>query len=315
MKKAFELFLFDNLNNKSPDSYLSYVRSAFKKFSGETTNIYDFLNEYTQDSRIHYCEYLISLINNEIKNQNSKHNPKTLKNYKSGLSMLANFFESGMYSYSGAKVFSKDIAYIDDDLIENFTFRLETQDRYYSTCCFPCRLFAKIFLRNRKYKDMLVKTLKNTKFIINAQQDYVTLSEVGLLVISPNSVEVWHGNNGAIDDVYTEVFIKGVSNGFAKSTAQTLRQLSLDHDKPLIDIVTRKIGGLPELKKISDALLSYKAQTGLTGSKLATSFYANVYDNLGVNSALLLDDIMAIYDEVNLTIMDKKYNSSRNSNP
>ena len=161
---------------------------------------------------------------------------------------------------------------------------------------------------------MLRNTLKNTKFYVDAQKNCVTLSQVGLLVISPNSVEVWHGNSGAISDVYTEVFSKGTSQGYAKSTAKALRQLSLDHNEPMIDIVTKKIHNLPELEKVSVQLLAYKANTQLKGSKLVTEFYNNVYPTLGVNETQLLDDIIEIYNDVQLIIMDKKYNSSKNAN-
>lgn len=317
MERTFKNFLSSQMCDDSVKSYLSYARNAFKKFSGEKDSIFNFLEGYTLNSRELYCEYLISLLNAEIQNPGSSHNKKTLRNYKSAIMILEYFVGTGIYPHNGTKRFAntfQDVAYIDDDLVKNFLFRLETQDRYYATCCFPCRLFRKIFSKNHKYIKTLKDTINNTEFIINTKQDCIALKQLGLLVITANGVEVWHGNNGAIDNVYTEVYDKGISQGFSKSTAQALSQLSLDHKKPLVDIVTNKINNLPELKKLSDALLLYKSNTGLKGSKLATEFYNNIYQSLNINDTQLLNDMIEIYNDVQLVIMDKRYNSSKNSN-
>ena len=317
MERTFKNFLSSQMCDDSVESYLSYARNAFKKFSRENDSIFNFLEGYTQNSRELYCEYLISLLNAEIQNPDSSHNKKTLRNYKSAIMILEYFVGTGIYPHNGTKVFSntvQDVAYIDDDLVKNFLFRLETQDRYYSTCCFPCRLFRKIFSKNHKYIKTLKDAVNRTEFIINTKQDRITLKQLGLLVITANGVEVWHGNNSAIDNVYTEVYDKGISQGFSKSTARALSQLSLDHKKPLVDIVTNKINNLPELKKLSDALLLYKSNTGLKGSKLATEFYDNIYQSLNINDTQLLNDMIEIYNDVQLVIMDKRYNSSKNSN-
>ena len=63
MEKAFEAFLSSQMCDGSVKSYLSYTRNAFKKFSGEKNSIFDFLKQYTQNSRELYCEHLISLLN------------------------------------------------------------------------------------------------------------------------------------------------------------------------------------------------------------------------------------------------------------
>lgn len=317
MERTFENFLSSQMCDDSVKSYLSYARNAFKKFSGEKDSIFNFLEGYTLNSRELYCEYLISLLNAEIQNPGSSHNKKTLRNYKSAIMILEYFVGTGIYPHNGTKRFSntfQNVAYTDDDLVKNFLFRLETQDRYYATCCFPCRLFRKIFSKNHKYIKTLKDTINNTEFIINTKQDCIALKQLGLLVITANGAEVWHGNNGAIDNVYTEVYDKGISQGFSKSTARALSQLSLDHKKPLVDIVTNKINNLPELKKLSDALLVYKSNTGLKGSKLATEFYNNIYQSLNINDTQLLNDMIEIYNDVQLVIMDKRYNSSKNSN-
>lgn len=317
MERTFENFLSSQMCGNSVKSYLSYARNAFKKFSGEKDSIFNFLEGYTLNSRELYCEYLISLLNAEIQNPGSSHNKKTLRNYKSAIMILEYFVGTGIYPHNGTKRFSntfQDVAYTDDDLVKNFLFRLETQDRYYATCCFPCRLFRKIFSKNHKYIKTLKDTINNTEFIINTKQDCIALKQLGLLVITANGAEVWHGNNGAVDNVYTEVYDKGISQGFSKSTARALSQLSLDHKKPLVDIVTNKINNLPELKKLSDALLVYKSNTGLKGSKLATEFYNNIYQSLNINDTQLLNDMIEIYNDVQLVIMDKRYNSSKNSN-
>lgn len=316
MFKAFESFIISYMTTGSSKSYLSYLCSAFKKFSGEACSIFEFLEEYSQASREMYCDYLISLLNAEINNPDSIHNPKTLKNYKSAVSLFSIFLGSDAYPCCGTKVFSppkKDTAYTDEDLIKNFKFRLETQDRYYANACFPCRLFAKVFAKNRKYNRMIENTICNTIFLIDPHKKKITLNQLDHLIMTANGVEVWHSNN-KIDAVYTETFSKGVSTGFSKSTAHALSQLSLDHDKPLVDIVNENINSLSELNKLSRCLLAYKAKSNLTGSKLITEFYALEYSALAINESQLLEDVISIYNHVQLTIMDKKYNSSKNRN-
>lgn len=190
MQDAFKLFMLNNgVDQKSVPSYCSYVKNAFEKFLKKDftkhQTVYNRLTLLNKRSRAIYCEYLISLIKAELQHPHSAFPRKTLLNYKSGVVMLKRFVDSGAYALNGKSIFNKvfAVAYAPDEIIDNFVFRLETQDRIYPKfkTCFPCRLFGKIFAKHpleRKYSDMMTQCLNKTKFLVNSGKDYVTLQQI-----------------------------------------------------------------------------------------------------------------------------------------
>ena len=92
-----------------------------------------------------------------------------------------------------------------------------------------------------------------------------------------------------------------------------MEDLSLDHDKPLENIINSEIYKLPELKKLSDAIWEYHSKTGLTGTQLTTDFYDVVYVSLAIDEKKLLDEVAELYKHIELTIMDKRTNSALNN--
>lgn len=318
MESAFKEFMKDDGFTKgSIASYNSYINGTFKNFSGRTGHNYDTiyarLQTYTKTSRIRYCEYLISLLNAEIADPYSQHNKKTLKNYKAGMMEIKSFLASGIYTQGGAYSFNKKFSFSYSDLIENFAWRLETQDRIYPRikCCFPCRLFGIIYKKNSSYIAMREQSLCQTKFLINANRDYIVLKEVDRLTISYGAKALV---NQTEYSVFTDTIKQGAYLGCAEAKVKLLEALTLDHDEPLENIVAREITKTPELKKLSDAYWCCYQTSGLTGNALTTFFYKNEYKKLGIDEARLLDEIVKIYQYVKLTIMDGSSNSSRSNN-
>lgn len=319
MKQTFKSFMLVNgVDAKSISSYFSYVKNAYEKFMKKDfkkqSTIYDRLFELSKRSRVRYCEYVISLLNVELQHPCSTYSKKTLSNYKSGMTMLKRFVDSDIYPIDGKKQFAKtfSISYSPDELLDNFIWRLETQDRIYkSKNCFPCRVFSKIYTKHhidyRKYYDMMKLCLDKTKFLVNGSKDYATLQQVEKLDIM-GGVKIWVNN---IDyDIFTEVIKKKCFKGCVVTSAKILEELSLDHDEPLESIVNREIHTLPELKRLSDAFWAHHKATGLKGSSLTTSFCNNEYAKLLINEAQLLDEVCEVYKHVTFTIMEKRYNSA-----
>ncbi len=317
---AFKQFMLNNgVDEKSIRSYCSYVKSSFEKFLTRDfkkhQTIYNRLFILNKRSRVIYCEYLISLIKAELQHPCSVFPKKTLFNYKSGVVMLKRFVDSGSFPHNGKSSFSKvfAVSYSPNEIIDNFAFRVETQDRIYPNfkTCFPCRLFEKIYakhpLHKQKYADTIAECLNKTKFLVNSNKDYVTLQKIERLDIV-GGIKIWV--NGNSYDIFTEVIKKKVFSGCVLTAARMLEDLSLDHDEPLEKIVNREIFRLPELKRLSDAFWNYHATTGLEGSALTTSFYDNEYKKLFIDESLLLDDMIEIYRYVEFTIMEKRYNSA-----
>lgn len=314
MKQSFKDFLIGPITKESAVSYVSYAENAFKKMMQTDESIFSYLEPFKHTSRVRFCENLVALLNDAIEDPASEYNPKTLKNYKSAVSKLGVFFEQRIYRKQGTKTFTKAIisAYRYDELLDNFLFRMETQDRVYPKkhCCFPCRLFKMIYGKNSTYNKMMKDTVDATTFVTNA--GHFSLSQVDKLQINKgHSAILIHD---AAYDVYTEVYKKGVSYGFQKATAKTLPELSLDHDKPMVELVVENIDNLPELKRLCDAFLTFKAACGLAGSKLTTQFYKTIYPALKVDEDQMLKDIAVIFKDIHLTVMETKYNSSKNKN-
>jgi len=319
MKTAFEKFMLDNdVDIVSISSYFSYVKKAYEKFLPKDLkkygSIYDRLLLLNRRSCIKYCEYLISILKAEIKDPTSTHSEKTLRNYSSGVTMLKRFLNCGGFTGFGSKTFSKTFAvsYEPKEIIDNFIFRLESQDRIYPATknCFPCRLLGRIFRNNKAtkkiYLDMLNNCLFATKFLVNDKKDYLYLSQIDSLDIV-GGIKIW--SKGKSYDIFTEVIKKKTFLGCVKTSAKLLEDLSLDHDEPQEVIVNREIYGLPTLKKLSDAFWTHHISSGLSGSKLTTSFINTQYAKLNLNENELLKEVIYIYKFVNFTIMDGNYNS------
>lgn len=115
---------------------------------------------------------------------------------------------------------------------------------------------------------------------------------------------------GSSYEIFTEVIQNKTFKGCVQTAARMLEDLSLDHDEPLENIVNREIFNLPELKRLSDAFWNHCIATGLKGSALTTGFYNNEYKKLAINETLPLDEIIEIYNYVEFTIMEKRYNSA-----
>ena len=324
MKKHFITFMTnEGMTKGAKDSYCTYVNKAYELFSKPHIlktypTIYDRMLDLTKRSRIKYCEYLISLLNVEIHSPLSGCNKDYLRKYKSGVTMLSRFVSSDTYPYNGSKQFNTkfSVSYSIDDLIDNFTFRIETQDRIYaSKNCFPCRLlgrkiYASKSIYHKQYKDILNKTFYKTKFLVNDKRDYVTLEKIDALnILGGISIHT----RSKEYDVYTDTFSGNQYTGCVKTKGKILEDLSLDHDRPLENIINSEIYKLPELKKLSDAIWEYHSKTGLTGTQLTTNFYDKVYVSLAIDEKRLLDEVAELYKHIELTIMDGRINSALNN--
>ena len=161
-----------------------------------------------------------------------------------------------------------------------------------------------------QYESILNDTFSKTKFLVNAQRDYILLADVDQLNILGGISIISHG---IIYDVFTEIFTKTAYDCCIKTNGKILEDISLNHDIPMETIVNREIDQLPELKRLSDAFWNYHASTKLTGTQLTTSFYNNEYTRLSIKEDQLLNEIKVIYNFVELTIMDKKINIALNN--
>ncbi len=330
----YSVFLDDYLTSGSSNSYISYLKNAFKKLTDS-----DFQNNVGKKSleliacsnyktRLKIVDCLKTMLYKESQKDNPTINKKTISNYLSSVNKFYIFLEFSKNKWSGAttpkgvfKGMKINSIYSKDDLIEAFRFRLETQDRYYANISFPCRLFSKIYKNNsdvrlkNEYNDMLEGKIKETKIIYSDKGDSIRLDSVECIVIKgTKSIMKSGGKNYTI---FTEKYDKDTKGGiFVESKATSLSELSLDHDEALHNILTCNITNYPIIKRISDELAKTKNNTPkeMSSSKLLSDFFEKEYSKMFIDETALLAEIKNVFGEIGLTIMDVRNNSSKNKN-
>ena len=327
--KNYKIYLLDNgVSDASANSYISYLKNACKKvidkdFKEDDKTALDAVSNSDFESRSTIVELLRTRIQDAKKN--GDFTKKTLQNYLSSINKFSSYIAFSKNDWTGGSLkrklgkFKIKSSYTHDDLIDVFLFRLNTQDRYYNdiNASLPCRLLRKIFsntIYKDEYRDMFVRTLDETKFLVSDKNDTILLKDIVVLRIDGKKVDI-ECTDGAKYTVFTEVYKKkeGIKGKvFEEIRDATLSRLSLDHDEALFNIMKKLIIICGELQKLSNAILEYKSKNNLSPSKLATNFYENEYSALAINEAKLLEDIKSVFSHISLTIMDSKYNSSKN---
>ena len=202
------------------------------------------------------------------------------------------------------------------DLFRIFKSRLITQDRDYSDGTYlPCRVLNKLFSKNKIYKDLIGAVLAKTVFLLDGENKTV-LNDIESVSFEGDEVFV-NLKGGTKKPLFTEVRIKGQPITYEQLKSRRIRDLSLDHDIPLVKLINENINFYPNMKKLSDRIVAYKnanSDKGYTKSKLATDFMRDEYSKLGIEEEQLLVELCDLYNKVRLTIMLGKYNSSKNKN-
>ena len=218
-------------------------------------------------------------------------------------------------AFAGTASLQTDV-YENKDLFRIFKSRLITQDRIYSDGTYlPCRMFNKLFSKDKSYKELIKSVLAKTVFLLDGG-DKAVLSDVKAIAFEGNEVFAVL-KNGVKKAVITEVHVNGQPVTYEKIRTERIRDLSLDHDVPLVKLVNENILHYPNMMTLSNSLIAYKnANTGkgYTKSKLSTYFMRDEYSKLRIDKTQLLNELCDLYNKVNLTIMLSKYNSSKNKN-
>ena len=314
---AYEEYLNDSgcFGAGSAGSYASYVRGAVRQTSADAL-LDQLCAAYGTPAAITVAESLGSMVADEIDagGVNVKVTLKTLRNYKSGVAMLIPFLESVLpeVTVDPAKVMGVDhIWYSQGDLKRIFKSRLSTQDRNYADSSYPARLITKINKRRYKLYDRLID---NVKFIYSADgKKTVLLKDITSVIISGGLAYV--NVKGDLLPVYTGTYRDGHSCGYRPADVTSISLLSLDHDSPMKTELAEALKLKSALKKLSeDFNRYYKAHAGEGASKIATGFFNNEYDGIRYNESALMNEVKAFVDSLQLTIMHKSDNSSKNSN-
>ena len=324
LKEYKEYLVETDHSANSADSYCTYLRKACaflnlgEGFLEAISTIIDV------KVRAALCEYLMAKLSEAFEKETDKTVKKHISNYKSAISMLSEFVACG----DAAEVVSvetgesvEDAAssltialphesvYTREELLRKFYSRLSTQDRFYSDACFPARLITKI---NARRKELYKKLSLNTRFLIDKDPDkYLLLSDIDRLIIQPDGYVKIEGK-GETHYVYTAVYDKGALVGYKRFCVDSVELISLDHILPVHSELLNFLAAHAVYCTFSDSVLTHKtAHPGMRVPALATDYFENVYPALGLDENILLDEICAFIDSLQLVALHRSYNSSK----
>ncbi len=268
------------------------------------------------------CEYLMAKLSDAFEKNNTDTPKKHISNYKSAVAILSAFIVKEDVSetpaietpFLPAITLPCESVYTQQDMRRIFKQRLVTQDRYYANSCLPVRIITKINGSGVK-KDIYKNIILNTKFLCDKNPDkFFRLSEITKLTIKTDGfvkIEV----KGKEYDVYTEIYSKGESIGYEPIRVDSFALLSLDHILPVHSELQKFLPTHSEFKKFSDNVITYKENCPeMTVAQFSTDYFEKVYPSLSVDESILMDEIGAFIDSLQLTILHRSFNSSKNDN-
>ena len=143
---------------------------------------------------------------------------------------------------------------------------------------------------------------------------YFRLSEITKLTIQTDGF-VKIDVKGKEYDVYTEVYSKGAFVSYERIRVDSFSLLSLDHILPIHSELQGFLKNHEEFRKFSDSVISYKTHCpGMTVTQFSNVYFETVYSELTVNESTLIDEIGSFIDTLELAILHRSFNSSKNDN-
>ncbi len=307
------------------DQYCTYLRKACDFLNLDK----DYLESMFFSSDINVkailCERLMSKLSNEFENTDDKILKKHISNYKSAVSMLTEFIDrfeieanttTTAQSSSAMVELPFESTYDQKTLIEKFKARLVTQDRYYydDNSCFPTRIINRIATKICR-KNLYNTLILNTRFLYDEDKNkYFRLCDITKLIIKKDGcvkIEV----KGKQHDVYTEVWTKGTFIGYELLRVSSVKYISLDHVVSIHSELKIFIDAHVEYRKFSDDVIKHRqASRDIDISRFSSDYFELSYKNLSVNEDVLIDEVIEFIDHLELLILHKSYNSSKNDN-
>ncbi|MCB9425895.1 MAG: hypothetical protein H6584_02530 [Flavobacteriales bacterium] len=277
LKEEFNEWLCENFTEGSSKSYISYVNSSLKLISKKTPkdNVVKMINEYVSNKEILFVEYLLdNCISYAIKYSDDSVKSK----YKNGLLQYKFFLieklsDNELIDTSASEIISenqepKGIRLIDEDLIfdnetlrKNFTFRLLTQDRIYGDVYFPISFIKKLFYQskgNKEYFNLWVENQIDNIKLYTENSEIINFNKIQSLNISiANEVSFNSDNKSFV--LYTE---NGYSSDLEPLKTDALRNIVIDHVKPMKEILLEYKTNFKSLNKLTEKINSTKLLKG-----------------------------------------------------
>lgn len=302
-----------HISKQSSYCYITYLKNACK-LPAMNNHLYLIANGKNSAEKIQYANELCDAIDQAYFDPYCPIKQKDLNNSHTAAHILFAFV-SGLKWIKHKGV---DVAFIQifnkSSIVANFKSRLRTQDRIYQFGAFPTNLYCKLATKF-KVRTVWNKLINETKFIYDASGNYFCFKDIDQVMIG-NDNHAYFMKDGKVYTIFTLITQTGT---YVELTAKKLRNLTLDHDKPVVEELEKFFLSkpIPEMRKLSNDILcfekDYKLKFGNADGQKIISEYEKTYDPvmLGIDEAKLLDEFIEFLDQLSLTIMDGAQNSSK----
>jgi hypothetical protein len=322
----------------SSRDYASYVSSANKKI------LKDHLKGQDLFARIVICletnnrnslEDLLDLASSLV----LKHSDdKSKSKFKNGLIQYKNFLLESMDSKDGDDVVNEsfeeesvistsnnsdlsndileELIFDKETLIQNFKFRMLTQDRIYGNVYFPVSFLKKLFYQEKESKayfdSWILNQIEGIKLHVSENESVFFRDIESIKINSEAKVFVKFSSKEV--RLYTE---DGYGEKMKPIISKTLRNIAIDHIIPMKIILSSNIGNLKALKNITDCFVATKILKG-SGKELLKS--AKTAGNFILEEGIISKsdienikvDLEFVDKQIDLQLMDSRENLKKN---
>jgi len=198
--------------------------------------------------------------------------------------------------------------YSKNDLYKIFSFRIITQDRFYDAIFYPINFIKRfLYLKGEKqYLDNWVERLLDS-VNINLENKMIQLNTISELEI--NNRKIYIKSKGISEMAFTKL---SDNKTLVPFDIQQLREVALDHEKPLLHIMSENMETLltfqaitKELKKHLRGTINRKKLMKASNKVLKSDFV----DELNLKH--LKNEMELIASKTSLQLMDSGHNSSK----
>lgn len=323
---AYKEYLVEtNHTSNVADQYCTYLRKACALLNFGEGFIEAIVAISDVNVQAALCEYLMSKLSHEFENTKDKSLKKQISNYKSAVSALSEFItrednaDDSVVSILPMVELPYESVYDQKELIKKFNSRLITQERYYygDKASFSARVINRIATKIKR-KNIYKEIILNTRFLYGADESkFFLLKDITKLTVKTDGFVKIEVNNQEYD-VYTQVYTEGKFVGFELMRVSSVEFISLDHVHSMHELYPTFLITHPELNKFSDNVLKHRLNhLDMRIDQFATYYYNEIYPNIVVEDGivldenLLMDDVCAFIEQLELLIIHKKYNSSK----
>jgi hypothetical protein len=308
------------------DQYCTYLRKACDLLNMGEGFIEAIIAISDANVQAALCEYWMAKLSNEFENAKDKILKKKISNYKSAVSAMSEFV-TREDNATGAELSLLPVVelpfesvYDQKALIKKFNSRLITQERYYygDNASFSARVINRIATKTGR-KNLYKNLILNTRFLYDADETkFFLLKDISKLTIKTNGlVKIEVG--GKEYDVYTQAYVEGKFVGFELLRVNSVELVSLDHVQSMHELYPPFLTTHHELCKFSMNVLKHRLNhLDMRIDQFATYYFNKIYPEIAteegvvIDETLLMDEVSELIEQLELLIIHKSYNSSKN---